>query len=94
MSEEYKKPLVTIELAEYNALQKYIEKLESNYYGDNPYKNALEDVIQFIFNGKLPSNFTETKGGIASIHQLLSNHRLYISPSPFNSELNISLNKK
>ena len=94
MSEEYKKPLVTIELAEYNALQKYVEKLESNYYGDNPYKNALEEIIQFIFNDKLPFNFPETKGGIALFHQLLSRHKLYISPNAFNPELTIILNKK
>lgn len=94
MSNEFIKPVVTIELAEYNALQKYIERLESNYYGDNPYKTALEDIIHFLFNGQQPDSFLTTKGGLASIQMIMSRNNLYVGPNPFNKDIKILLNQK
>ena len=44
----YQKPLVTIELDEYNKMLKYIALLDESI-GDNPYKSALENIVREIF---------------------------------------------
>ena len=48
----YQKPLVTIELDEYLAMQKYIKVLEGI---DNPFKTALETFIATFYSRVHPS---------------------------------------
>lgn len=44
----YQKPLVTIELDEYNKMLKYIQLLDESI-GSNPYKDTLQSIVTKVF---------------------------------------------
>jgi hypothetical protein len=78
------KPFVTIELEEFNKLQKYVKTLEDSML-ESPYKVVLEQLLERVSNrGELLGNFD------ASAY--VSNHMINLLVNTISSN-NIVINK-
>lgn len=84
---EYTKPLVTLELAEYNSILKYIQTLEEILANkDEPYKKALEEICTKFYGGSMNQSNT--------IINVLIKHKLFIErPSLLIEQSGISIKR-
>lgn len=78
------KPFITIELEEFNKLQKYLKTLEDSIQ-ESPYKIVLEQLLERLSNrGELLGNFNESA--------YVSNHMINLLINTISSN-NIAINK-